>query len=154
MRARLPPLTLRPKPSRWLPRYLWGLQGLALGVLIAVPTPLGANFGLLVLWAGLGLHVFRQQIRNTSRRIVEIRIEATYACRLVFADGCELDASLRGDSLVTTALIVLRFDGGSVLNRPSLVLDRDSLSGDDMRRLRILLNARRQRVSKANSCPE
>jgi hypothetical protein len=54
-------------------------------------------------------------------------------------DGRKLLARVRHDTLVTPWLILLRFDLGRGWFHPTLVLTPDTLSEDEMRRLRVLL---------------
>jgi hypothetical protein len=112
---------------------------LVLGVLIAVPIPLGVKIALLV---ALALHVGYSNYRLSGkfpRSVTWVRIDAEHGARLMFADGSQLQTRVRGDSLITPWLILLRFDGGRLLQRPSLLLGRDSLAPYQMRRLRVLL---------------
>ncbi len=148
MEARLPPLTFRPRPSCRLALTLYGLQCLTLIILLVAPVPPGVRLHLLVLLLLLSLHAKRLSGASPSLRITEVRIDDTYAARLVFADGRLLQTTLRGDSLVTNSLMLLRFEGESPFSRPSLLLDRDTLSAEEMRRLRVMLNAGRRRVDQ------
>ncbi|MEJ2454488.1 MAG: hypothetical protein P8103_10060 [Candidatus Thiodiazotropha sp.] len=145
---KLPPLTLHPTPSCRLALILYALQCLTLMALIMAPIPPEVRFPLLFLLLLLSLQAKRQSGASPSLRITEVRIDDAYASRLVFADGRLLQTSLRGDSLVTNSVILLRFDGESHFSRPSLLLDHDTLSAEEMRRLRVLLNAGRRRVDQ------
>jgi hypothetical protein len=118
---------------------LLGLQGVTLAVLILAPIPMGAKLpllGALLAQCLLSHHRLQGSLRH---RITQVRIDHEHATRLVFADGRTLRTRLRGDSLITPWLILLRFEGERLLRRPTLLLGRDSLSADEMRRLRILL---------------
>jgi hypothetical protein len=127
-----------------LARILFGLQCLTLVVLIMAPIPSEVRFQLLILLLLLSLRAKRQSGASPSHRITEVRIDDTYAARLVFADGRLLQTSLRGDSLISNNWILLRFEGERFFSRPSLLLDRDALPADEMRRLRVMLNAGRR----------
>jgi hypothetical protein len=139
MSDRLPPIAVYPRPSRQLTLILGSLQWLTLGVLITAPIPPGVRFLLLSLLLLQTIQAHRRLHGSTPQRINEIRIDDQHAARLVFADGRVMQTRLRGDSLITNGLMLLRFDGEGLLRRPSLLLGRDSLSADEMRRLRVLL---------------
>jgi hypothetical protein len=139
MRDKLPPIVLYPRPSRQLILILGALQCLSLGVLLAAPIPLGVRFFLLLLLLLQALYSHSRLSGVISQRITEIRINDELAARLVFADGRVMRTRLRGDSLITNGVMLLRFDGEGMLRRPSLLLGRDSLSADEMRRLRVLM---------------
>jgi hypothetical protein len=135
----LAPLTLYPRPSRELIRLLSLIQALTLVVVLCAPIPL--NFMLLLLSAFL-LQVLASQrrLRGLTRdRIIGLHIDHAHSSHLTLTDGRELETRLRGDSLVTPWLILLRFEGEGLLRRPSLLLGRDSLNKCEMRHLRILL---------------
>lgn len=139
MIARLPPIAFKPRPSRELAMLLLCLQGLTLAVLISAPIPTGGR--LLLVAALLAQSLFSHyRLHGWSRhRITQVRIDDEHAARLRFADGRLIQTRVRGDSVITPWLILLRFGGEAGLRRSSLLLGRDSLAADEMRRLRILL---------------
>jgi hypothetical protein len=94
---------------------------------------------LLLLLLLQALHTHRRLYGAIAQRITEARIDDDHAARLVFADDRVMQTRLRGDSLITNGLMLLRFDGPGMLRRPSLLLGRDSLTADELRRLRLLL---------------
>lgn len=139
MRDRLPAIAFQPRPSRQLTVILFGLQLLTLAVLLVVPILVELRLSLLSLLMVQTLSSHRRLRGTASGRITHVRIDDDHAARLVYADGGVQRTRLRGDSLIAPGLILLRFEGGSILRRPSLLLGRDSISSDEMRRLRILL---------------
>jgi hypothetical protein len=139
MSDRFPPIVVYPRPSHQLALILGGLQCLTLGILVTAPIPPGVRFVLLTLLLLQVLHTHRRLYGAIAPRINEIRIDHDHAVRLVFADGRVMQTRLRGDSLITNGLMLLRFDGEGMLRRPSLLLARDTLTADEMRRLRVLM---------------
>jgi hypothetical protein len=139
MSGRLPPIAFQPRPSRQLASLLLCLQGVTLTVLILAPLPVGVRLPLLVGLLVQCLLSHRRFHGSSRHRITQVRIDHEHAARLVFADGRTLQTRLRGDSLITPWLILLRFEDEHLLRRPTLLLGRDSLAADEMRRLRILL---------------
>ncbi len=135
----LPPITFQPRPSRELAMLLFCLLALTLLVLIFAPIPSGVRFLLIVVLL-LQSVLSHHRLQGSSRhRIIQVRIEHEHAARLRYADGRLLRTRLRGDSLITPWVILLRFDGEGALRRSSLLLGRDSLTAQEMRRLRIML---------------
>jgi hypothetical protein len=139
MHARLPPITFQPRSSRQLRLLLSTLQGLTLLVLMLAPITLIWRTTLF-----LGFLVFvvlsQRPFDSASRRtITQVSIDDQHTVSLRFADGRRIKTRLRGDSLVTPWLLVLRFEAVARLHRQTLLLGRDSLAGEEMRRLRILL---------------
>lgn len=140
MESGLAPLTLFPRPCVRFLRVLTGVQLFTLGVILSSPIPLPLK---LLLMSGIALQRMASQRKLgeiSTHRPVRVRIDSAHGARLVYADGRVVITRLRGDSVVTSWLIVLRFereDGG--LRRPSLLLGPDSLSADESRRLRTLL---------------
>lgn len=139
MPEKLPPIAFHPRPSRELVWVLIALQCLTLVVLLFAQLPWGAR--LLLLGALLAQAAFSHRRLGGAKPdcIAEVRIDAEHAARLIYADGRELRTRVRGDSLVTPWLILLRFDGGPPLRRPTLLIGRDSITPGELRRLRVLL---------------
>ncbi len=139
MDTRLPTITFQPRASRQLRLLLLCLQGLTLIVLILAPLTL--LWRAVLILSLLLLSVLAQHRFDTAsgRHIIQVAIDDQHTVRLRYADGRRLETRLRQDSLVIPWLIVLRFEGESVLRRQTLLLGRDSLADEEMRRLRILL---------------
>jgi hypothetical protein len=139
MDARLLPITFQPQASRQLRLLLLCLQGLTFIVLILAPLTLLWRVVLILSVLVLSVLAQRRFDTTSGRRITQVRIDDQHSARLCYADGRRLETRLRQDSLVIPWLIVLRFDGESVLRRQTLLLGWDSLADEEMRRLRILL---------------
>jgi hypothetical protein len=157
MRDKLPPIVLHPRPSHQLTLILSSLHCLSLGILVVAPITLGVKFLLILLLLLQALDTYRRLYGAIAQRISEIRINDEHATRLVFADDRVMRTRLRGDSLITNGLMLLRFDGEGMLRRPSLLLGRDSLNAAEMRRLRVLLRVggrANKGTNKGSSCPE
>jgi hypothetical protein len=118
---------------------LIGLQLLTLCVLVAAPIPNLLKLSLLVGLALQGVVSHGRQRAGSPHRPRSVHIDAEHRVRLVFADDRELTGRLRGDSVITPQGMLLRFKGCGGLSLPSLLLGPDSLSSEELRRLRILL---------------
>ncbi len=149
MSDELPPLSIEPESSRLLVGW-WMLLYLSSGVAI-----LGAGLAwsmtaaLMTLLSMSGVMQYRRSLVQPPHRLVRVTLTASGWCRLVMASGRQHKARLRGDSFVSPWVIVLRFDLPQRRGRPSLVVFRDALPGDQVRRLRIMLGC--VRFSKQTS---
>jgi hypothetical protein len=139
MNDRLTSIVFHPRPSRQLSLILGCLECLTLVFLIIAPIPLSLRFLLFSLLLLQALYSHSRLHGASPQRITEVRINDQYGVRLVFVNGQVMQTSLRGDSLIMNGLLLLRFDGEGILRRPSLLLGRDSLSAEELRRLRVLL---------------
>jgi len=139
MQRPLNPLVIHPRPSRQL---LWLLGGLQVSTLIALlASPLAAAPMALLVGVWLMLACFTQwRVHGYARRrILRLRLDQAGEARLLSADGREWRDRLRGDTLITPWLILLRFEGAGTWRRPGLLLGPGSLSEEETRRLRLLL---------------
>jgi toxin CptA len=133
------------KPSRRLGLLLAGMLLLALAAvtLAALPGSLQLALGMMV--TGMGGWGWR---RARPRACLRMAADGRLQC---LDDPAEWrDAEILGDSLVSTALIVLRYRtaGGHVR---TLTLLPDSAAADDLRRLRVSLRwTRRTRSDTAS----
>ncbi len=134
MPSGLSPLTLSPSTSRYLTLMLAGLQLLCLAVLVLVPISITEKLLLLLALLVQGI-VSHYRLHGRSRhRPLQLHIDAEHRVRMVLAGGKVVQTRLRGDSVVTSSLLLLRFEGHG-----SLLLGPDSLTTDELRRLRIML---------------
>lgn len=121
------------KPSRALGLLLAGMVTLALVAVYFAAFPGTVRLLLAAVAISLGGWGWRQ-----SRHVESLRPTADGRLQARDAQGAWRDVEVLGDSLVTTALIVLRYRpcGGRVR---SLTLLPDSATPDDLRRLRVSL---------------
>jgi hypothetical protein len=108
-------------------------------VLVVAPTPVAVK---MLLLAGLLLQLVMSHPRlpwRSSGQLQQVRIDHAHRVRLLYADGRVTETWLRVDSVITPAWLLLRFEGAGRWSHTSLLLGPDSLSGDELRRLRVLL---------------
>lgn len=134
------------KPSRRLGLLLLGMAALALVAvgLAALPAAtrlaLGAGVIGLVAWSWR-----RAGVRDTLRLVGDGRLQ----CR--DGQGAWCDIEVLGDSLVSPALVVLRYRTAADSRVQCLTLLPDSAAADDLRRLRVSLRwIRRTRSDTAS----
>ncbi|WP_296640505.1 protein YgfX [Thiobacillus sp. 65-1402] len=135
------------KPSRRLGLLLLGMTMLALAAihLAAVPAAVQLALGMAVI--GLGVRGWRQ-----ARRTDALRVAADGGLQCLDDAGEWRDVEVLGDSLVSPALIVLRYRVADKRVR-SLALLSDSADADDLRRLRVALRWTR-RIRSGTSSPD
>ena len=139
MAKSIPAVTIRPLPSRLLARFLLLIHLFALGVTLTAALPVTARIGLL---CSLFLYAYYSQRRlceSYPGRVVQVRLTSEGRAGLVTRDGRKRVGALRTDSLVTPWLIILRFRIQGTFRNENLVIARDTLSGEELRRLRVLL---------------
>lgn len=139
MGSTLPPVTVSPCPSRRFTLILRGLQLITGGVLVFAPIPLPEKIFLL---SGLLLHTvvsYRRQHGLSSAQPRQVRLDHEQGVRLVYNDGGVIKTRLRAESVITPFALLLRFEGTGWRTHSSLLLWADSLSADELRRLRVLL---------------
>ncbi|MDP1862897.1 MAG: hypothetical protein Q8K52_03200 [Thiobacillus sp.] len=122
-----------PKPSRLLGLLLLGMAGLSITAIIisALPAVIQILTGLLVM----GLSVWGWQ-RASVVEVVRVTAGGMLQCQN--GEGEWQDVEVLGDSLVSLALIVLRYRHEAQYVR-TLVLLPDSVDAESMRRLRVSL---------------
>ncbi|MET0026244.1 MAG: protein YgfX [Candidatus Thiodiazotropha sp.] len=143
MSNNLPPLSIAPEFSRlqagwWSALYL----GSAVAIFSAGFSRL-TELAILALLLFSGVFSYRRSKMVSPHRVVRVTLTASGWCRLVMENGRQRKARLRGDSFVSPWVIVLRFDLPQRRGRPGLVVFRDALPGDQLRRLRIILGTLR-----------
>ncbi|HEY9100281.1 MAG TPA: protein YgfX [Thiobacillus sp.] len=133
------------KPSRLLGLLLLGMVGLATVaiVLASIPVVLQLAMGLAVI--GLG-GVNWRRVRQTQS--IRITAEGMIQCQDVLGDWHEVE--VQGESLVSPALIVLRYRLDT-LGVQTLVLLPDSADAEALRRLRVSLRWARHTRSDTRS---
>lgn len=133
------------KPSRLLGLLLLGMAVLALTAVYSSALPGAVQLVLAAALIGLSAWSWRQ-----TRHPDALRLTVDGRLQSMNEQGEWGDAEVLGDSLVTSALIVLRYrtpDG----HVRSLTLLPDSTTPDNLRRLRVSLRwARHTRSDKAN----
>ena len=139
MGSALPPVTVSPCPSRRFTLILRGLYLTTAAVLVFAPIPIPVKICLL---SGLLLHAvvsYRRQHGRSSAQPQQVRLDDEYRLRLVHTDGRVIKTRLRADTVITPFALLLRFEGSGWWTDSSLLLWADSLSADELRRLRVLL---------------
>ena len=139
MGSGLAPVTLSPRPSRQMRLYLQALQIFTGLVLVFTPIPI---FLKILLLSGLALHFLlslRRLSGHSSEHLQQLHIDSEHRVRLIYADGRVVKTQLRSDSVITPVALLLRFEGRRWWRPASLLLGADSLSEDELRRLRIVL---------------
>lgn len=121
------------KPSRWLGLLLAGMTGLAWAGLWLAALPLWIKLGLGAGVVALALRGWRGVGQS-----MKLRLRADGRVQLRGAKGDWDDIEVRGDSYVSTPLVVLRYRTANMQTN-SLVLLPDSAKAEDLRRLRVSL---------------
>ncbi len=135
------------KPSRRLGLLLLGMTVLALVAIHLAAMPGAIRLALGAAAIGLGVWGWRQ-----ARRTEALRVAADGRLQCLDDAGEWRDVEVLGDSLVSPALIVLRYRVADKRVR-SLALLSDSADADDMRRLRVSLRWTR-RIRSDTSSPD
>jgi toxin CptA len=135
------------KPSRLLGLLLLGMALLALAAIYFSALPGSVQWALSVMVAGMSGWGWRRASQLARLRIA---VDGQLQGLSDAAEWC--DVEVRGDSFVSTGLIVLRyrFDGQRLR---SLTLLPDSAPADDLRRLRVALRWIR-RIRSDTSFPD
>ena len=134
------------KPSRRLGLLLLGMTALALVAVGLAALPAGIRLALGAGVVGLGAWGWRRW-RFTG----VLRVTADGRLQCPDGDGEWGDIEVQGDSLVSSALIVLRYRKGADKRVHSLTLLPDSAEADGLRRLRVSLRwTRRTRSDTAS----
>ena len=139
MAKSIPGITIRPALSRQLAAYMAVMHLLSLVVLVAAPLPMPARLGLLGALALHAAHSYRLVTGTYAGDIIQAHIESDARVRISTRDGRELEAQLQPDTLVTPWLMIVRLRIGKGFRNKSLVLGNDVLTGEERRRLRVLL---------------
>ncbi len=135
------------KPSRRLGLLLLGMTVLALVAIHLAAMPGAIRLALGAAAIGLGVWGWRQ-----ARRTEALRVAADGRLQCLDDAGEWRDVEVLGDSLVSPALIVLRYRVADKRVR-SLALLSDNADADDMRRLRVSLRWTR-RIRSDTSSPD
>ncbi|MDP2266758.1 MAG: hypothetical protein Q8J70_09430 [Thiobacillus sp.] len=134
-----------PKPSRLLGLLLLGMATLALAAIYLAAIP--AVFQMLVGLSGIGLSVWGWR-RARFMDVLRMTADGMLQCRNEQGEWRELE--VLGDSLVSPALIVLRYRFETRRIRTQVLLS-DSAGSEDLRRLRVSLRwARHTRSDTAS----
>ena len=122
-----------PNPSRLLGLLLLGMAGLSITAIVIAALP--AVIQIVSVLLVMGLSVLSWQ----RARVVEVvRVAADGMLQCQNREGEWQDVEVLGDSLVTLALIVIRYRHETQHVR-TLVLLPDSVDSESMRRLRVSL---------------
>ena len=134
------------KPSRWLGLLLLGMAALALAAIALAALP--ATIRLVLAVGVIGLVAWRWR---RARSACDLRIKGDGRLQCRDGQGEWRDIEVLGDTLVSTALVVLRYRIAASDGVRSLVLLPDSADADDLRRLRVSLRwTRRTRSDTAS----
>jgi toxin CptA len=134
------------KPSRRLGLLLLGMMALALVAIGLASLPAGIQLTLGTGVIGLVAWGWR---RACSTGV--LRVAADGRLQYLGGEGEWRDIEVQGDSLVSLALIVLRYRIATDKRVRSLTLLPDSAEADDLRRLRVSLRwTRRTRSDTAS----
>lgn len=134
------------KPSRLLGLLLLVMAALALAAIRLAVLPVAVQLALGAVVTGLSAWGWRQARCTEALRMTT---DGRLQCRDEQQGGWA-DVEIMGDSLVSPALIVLRYRASGKRVR-SLTLLPDSADADDLRRLRVSLRwARRTRSDTAS----
>jgi toxin CptA len=134
------------KPSRRLGMLLLGMGALALVAAGLAALPAGIRLALGVCVMGLLAWGWRR-----ARLTGALRVAADGRLQSPDGEGQWRDIEVQGDSLVSPALIVLRYRSAADRRVRSLTLLPDSAAADDLRRLRVSLRwTRRTRSGTAS----
>ncbi|MEJ2425186.1 MAG: hypothetical protein P8101_12140 [Candidatus Thiodiazotropha sp.] len=135
----LPSLSIEPTSSRLLLAWWILLYLCALVSILLTEASWVVQLALLSVLSLSGVLRYRQAGMPQQQGIVRLTLTSSGWCKLVLGSGRQRKARLRGDSFVSPWVIILRFDLLQGRGRSSLVVFRDALSEDRMRRLRIML---------------
>jgi hypothetical protein len=139
---RRPPLRLRPRRSRWLALLVLSTHLLAGVVLLLIPLEFLPRLMLLLLVAiSFGYGVWAQVLLLAPWSLRE----ATWSeqgWQLRFHDGRQCEAVLLPSTLVSVPLVILLFRVGW-LRYPQLILTKEVIDAELMRRLRVRLRLQR-----------
>ena len=124
---------IEPKPSRLLGLLLLGMTALSLLAIHLAAIP--AIVQVLMSLAVVALSVWGW-MRGRFTEALRITGNGVLQCQDRHGEWC--DVEVLGDSLVSPALIVIRYRPGAESIRTQ-VLFHDSAPADDLRRLRVLL---------------
>jgi toxin CptA len=134
------------KPSRRLGLLLLGMAALALAAVGLADLPGGIRLALGAGVIGLTARGWRR-----LRFVNTLRIAADGRLQCPDEEGEWCDLAVQGDSLVSPALVVLRYRTAADRRVRSLTLLPDSAAADDLRRLRVSLRwIRRTRSGTAS----
>ena len=138
------PLRLIPGPSVQLGGWLVATHLTAAAAVVLTPMPPAVMPCLLLLIAASLLRAHRRHIARTDpRAVVEAVWEADGRWVLALAGGERTEARLQPDSFVSVPLVILNFSAGSRLRGHSLVLPKDALDPESLRKLRVRLKLAR-----------
>ncbi len=134
------------KPSRRLGLLLPGMAALALVAVGLAALPAGARLALGAGAIGLTAWSWRRAgVRGTLRLVADGRLQSRDG------QGAWCDIEVLGDSLVSPALVVLRYRIAADNRVRCLTLLPDSAAADDLRRLRVSLRWTRRTRSGTSS---
>ena len=134
------------KPSRRLGLLLLGMTALALVAVALAALPAAARLAV-----GAGVIALAALGWRRARFSGVLRVTGDGRLQCPDAEGAWVDLEVLGDSLVTPALVVLRYRMPAERAVRSLVLLSDSADADALRRLRVSLRWTRRTRSDTPS---
>ena len=127
----------RLKPSKFYISFLAVTLLASAGIIAALTINVWFKAVLLLILAFYGTYIFRRYaLLRAVQSVVGLKQLNHGKWRVVTRSG-NVEAELRGDSTVTTIISVLRFDFPNKKQPVTCVIFKDSLAGDDYRRLRV-----------------
>jgi hypothetical protein len=132
-------ITVQPKPSQYLRIWLLSIHLLALLTTLFAPIDLWQKLMLLAALALYSYFTLGKERGKSGSQILRATITPYGRARIVMRDGRKQTARIRQDSLVTPWLVIVRFDLTRGLLPVSLLLLPDSVSEEQLRKLRVLL---------------
>lgn len=134
----LPPLVIRPRPSRWLGGFVAATHIAAAVAALALPLPWPLRGALLLaIGASLGWLLWTRVLARAPWSIREAVWDA-WGWRLTLADGRVREARLAPSTYVGVGLVILNLRSGRFAHR-ALVLTADAVDAELLRRLRARL---------------
>ena len=133
-------LNIRLKPSGYLTLLLSAAHTIAIGLVLALPLPIGLKLiTTLVFCVSLVFYLRRNARLAAPNSIIALEIMEDCACAIETRSGKRLDCILLPTSYVSASLTILNLKAdGEMLARHVVILP-DSINPEDFRKLRVLL---------------
>ncbi len=133
-------LNVRLKPSWYLALWLCVAHAIAIGMVLALPLPIGLKLvTTLVICISLVFYFMRNARLAAPNSIIALEVKEDCTCAIETRSGKRLDCILLPTSYVSVSLTILNLKAdGEMLARHVVILP-DSLNPEDFRKLRVLL---------------
>jgi toxin CptA len=137
---RLPTLYVAVRASRRLAWILCALHAIALGVLATVSIPAYAKAAGIVAVLATGIRAVRRHALLAQRdACVAVRLKDNGKCEIVRRDGSLVEGRIHGGTALLAGVTIVRVTRPGHRRRVSVVLMRDAVDRDAMRRLKVRL---------------